>query len=598
MLKVYLYLLFFSFSFILNSQTYQDYVGYGHSSGVQVYSSPTTHSTHSASETISGANTIPSKAEASRFLSQSAFGGDYFHINQVQNMGIEKWIESQMLLPLSSYHQQYIDNYSYASSLLTNKNKKREYLSYAFYDLVLSKPDLLRHKQAFTLSQIFVISPVNSALSIAGYANSSYYDVLYQNAFGNFRDLLEQITLHPAMGIYLSYFQNEKSNPVEDKYPDENYARELLQLFTIGLHQLNNDGTFKTDVNGENIPTYKLEDVLELAKVFTGYSGSALLDNSEATFSGNAASYDLAIPMQAYQEMHDKSSKTIFGDLTIPYEQTADLDIKLSLDYIFNHPNVGPFIAQRLIQHYVTSNPSPEYVNRVALVFNNNGEGTRGDLAAVIKALLLDPEARNCNPADNLKAGRLIQPIERIIHLFRFLNISSPSGKLWLKDEKDIYDIMEQSFLGSPTVFNFFDPTYAEEQIIAPNNMVSPEFQLLNSTTGIHYMNFIENALKVIPFNNKTLANQNLTSLSNNDNDKPIFDKTDEIQVYQNLGLGALIDHVDIALCRGQLTNSTRTIIHDTVAGYSNQLADYSDEDAVNDVIYFMMSSPDYLILK
>lgn len=577
-------------------QSYQDHFGLGNVSGIEATSSPTTMS-HGTLESVSGSNNIPSTQEASRFLTQCGFGGDISDITKVQNLGVENWIDWQIQLPYTSYHEKYIENYQIATSLLENTNQKREYLSYSFYDIVLSNPDVLRHKQAFTLSQIFVISPTNSMLGNLGYANSSYYDILYQNAFSNFRDLLEKITLHPAMGIFLSHFQNEKSDPIAERYPDENYAREILQLFTIGIHLLNIDGTEKLDDNQQPIASYSSQDIQELAKVFTGYSGGLAADNSNPTFFGNVSNYNLTVPMKAYQNSHDKSEKKILSDIVISFEQTAEFDLSIALDYIFNHPNVGPHISRLLIQQYVTSNPSTDYIKRVAQVFNNNGKGIRGDLSAVIKAILLDPEARDCNIVSNPKSGRLLQPIERIIQLFKFLDISTPSGMFWYKDENDLYSKVEQSFLGSPTVFNFFTPEFAEESVLK-NDMVSPEFQLLNSTTAIHYINLIENALKVAPFNNKTSANAALSSMANNDNDKPTLNMSEELQVFQNVGLSGLIDHINTYLCRGQLSTETRNLIFDSVSAFLNHPHEYTNEDAVNDVIYFVMTSPDYLILK
>jgi len=316
------------------------------------------------------------------------------------------------------------------------------------------------------------------------------------------------------------------------------------------------------------------------------------------SFNNGVGITDFTVPMKMYENYHDKTPKTLFDGTQLPANQTGLSDFYEVINRLFNHPNVGPFIARRLIQNFVKSNPSPAYVNRVATVFNNNGNNERGDLKAVIKAILLDPEARICAPVDNdVKAGKLIQPIERFTHLFKAFDISSPSGKLFFKDYSVYQDKLGQSFLESPSVFNFFSPFYAENNFVEANDMVSPEFEILTTTSSIHYINLMENAIKYRPFNNQTSLNENTYGLTNNREDDPNLDFSDEIEVLQTLGVEALIERLNILLCRGSLSTSTKATITNTINEYFDRVGTYTNERAVQDAVYFIMIS-EYPILK
>ncbi len=381
-------------------------------------------------------------------------------------------------------------------------------MSFVFYDFVLKQPDVLRQKVAFALSQIFVISAYHgSTIQNENYSNLAYYDFLYQGAFGNYKDILADITFSVPMGWYLSHFMNQKADVVEKTYPDENYAREIMQLFSIGLHQLKPDGTPVKDGTGNNVPTYDIDNIAEIAKIFTGLAAS---ENEDGTPNDNFFknwNINQSAPMKMFDYYHSKGEKNILPGVTIPAGQSGLEDINQTLDALFNHPNVGPFISIRLIQNLVKSNPTPAYVNRVATVFNNNGAGVRGDLKAVVAAILLDPEARDCEWIDHPSNGKLIQPVERFTTLFKGFDIGTPSGKMWFDDFRDIYNETGQSFFASPSVFNFFSPFYAEDEFVAPQNLVSPEFQILNSVTAIAYINEMEDAIKERPFRNRSAGN-------------------------------------------------------------------------------------------
>ena len=305
--------------------------------------------------------------------------------------------------------------------------------------------------------------------------------------------------------------------------------------------------------------------------------------------------------MAMYEDEHETGPKTMIDGSVIPAGQTGMEDIQDALDVLFNHPNVGPFISIRLIQQLVKSNPTPSYINRIATVFNDNGQGVRGDMEAVVRAILTDPEARDCSWIDNAQSGKLKQPIERFTNLMLAFDVSTPSGDYWLDDTALLYPRVEQAYLASPSVFNFFTPFYAESETVKPNDMVSPEFQVLHSVTAIHYLNTIESAIKVNPFINKTAVdpNPNRPILTFNQNgDLPVLDFTDELALLGNSDLNGLLDRLDLIICHGQLSTDHRNLIINTIQQTFAGVSGYTAQDVIDDVLYFMMVSPDYLILK
>lgn len=587
-----------SIAFATKAQTYIDYFGNGHNVGISVSSSHENES-NSNEDAIVGRGHFPDEKGASRFLAQATMGVNYEDIQNVASIGIENWLNSQFNMAPISFESEYKRIYDEARAMVTDNDiHKNEYLSYTFYEKLIKHPDVLRQKLAFALSQIFVISPPNSFLNNKSYANANYYDVLYLGAFGNYRDMLYNVTLHPCMGIYLSHLQNQKADIVQGTVPDENYAREIMQLFSIGLYELNLDGSFKLDDNGELIPTYDIQDIQELSRVFTGLSGSKRFNDIEPTFNTLTSLFDLREPMTMYYDFHDKREKVLLDNTVIPANQPGMSDVDTAIDFLFNHPNVGPFIGKRLIQHLVKSNPSSQYIYRVSRKFEDDGTGIRGNMQEVIKAILTDPEARDCSWLNDQSSGKLIQPVQRLTNLFLAFDISTPSNKFWYRDASDIYDKLEQAFLNSASVFNFFTPFYAEKEFVDPSGLVSPEFQILNSTSGMYYLNETENALKISPFRNRTLANDTYTRLVENEADVPVLDFTDEILAYQTGGLNSLLDRLDLLICRGQLEQGVRNIIEDTLTQNMDNNSEYDVNALIHDAIYYMMISPNYTILK
>jgi len=407
--------------------------------------------------------TAISANEASRFLTQSTFGPTQQSIHELRTMGIEAWLDEQFTLQ-GPAHLDYVSNYSNGS----NRAPRHEVW---WNDVVLGQ-DQLRQRVAFALSQLFVVSDTGYTLRNSQLGITAYYDLLRNHAFGNFRELLEQVTLSPVMGLYLSMLQNAKTDPEASTRSDENFAREVLQLFTIGLHDLNLDGT--TDGN----PVFTQDHVEAFARVFTGWNYANTTRWDRPPFTGG----DLISPMRPFASFHDSTEKTLLNGSIAPAGLTARQDLEFALDNIFNHVNVAPFVSKQLIKRLVTSNPTPAYIARVATVFNDDGAGERGNLQAVIRAILMDEEARQI-PAF-AAYGKLREPVLRLSHLWRAFNIQ-PGTQASERNEfntgspelMNLTSVTGQSVLRSPSVFNFFQPGFAPAGPVAAQNLVAPEFE-------------------------------------------------------------------------------------------------------------------------
>ncbi|WP_082081319.1 DUF1800 domain-containing protein [Methylocucumis oryzae] len=375
--------------------------------------------------------------DAARFLNMATFGANPRDINHLKHFTYQQWINQQMSMKASCHLE---------SLNITQDNNDRNNRIEVWFRHAVTAPDQLRQRVAFALSEIFVVSDMNSG--IPPHALTVYNDILVRNAFGNFRDLLEKVTLSPAMGSYLSMLGNQKPSRAKGIRADENFAREIMQLFTVGLVQLNANGEPLLK-DGTTVPTYNQSDIENLARVFTGWSWG----DSLSFFDGD----DWRISMKAFRAFHDRDGKVIINKKRIAENQTAEKELDIALNTLFNHPNVGPFIGLRLIQRLVTSNPSPEYIARVAKKFNDNGDGVRGDMKAVIKAVLLDPEALG-GVKVNKRFGKLREPLLVLTHLWRAFDASTAEGTLpyYYPD----YTI-GQAPLSSPSVFNFFRPNFA-----------------------------------------------------------------------------------------------------------------------------------------
>lgn len=534
----------------------------------------------------------PTSTEASRFLTQASFGPTDAAISQVRAAGYSQWIDQQMVAARPTSHQAEVEaRLAAAQQASADARLTASDFYYTWWEQAVTGPDQLRQRMKLAYSEIFVISLTDTNVDVRGVA--SYYDMLGANAFGNFRTLLEQVTLHPMMGVYLTWLGNQKEDPATGRNPDENYAREVMQLMTIGLYQLNLDGTVKTDASGRPIPTYSPDDISGLAKVFTGYSYYSPAPTNN-TFRGAQRNADWPVrPMIAYPAFHSTSAKAFLGT-TIPASTTADPagDLKIALDTLFNHPNVGPFIGRQLIQRLVTSNPSPAYVQRVASVFNNNGKGMRGDMAAVVRAVLLDPEARDAAQAAGPNAGKLREPVVRMANWARAFGAASASGD-WLIGSTSGNTSLGQTALTSPSVFNFFRPGYSPPNTrVGGAGLVAPEFQIVDEVTVAGYLNTMQTAI-----------DGGVGTATNGVRDV----RADYAPLMALAGdVSALVDRVDLLLTYGQMTATTRSRIVQAVGGVTVPAATGANQAAINAAltnraklaVYMTMASPDYLVQR
>ncbi|WP_236980784.1 DUF1800 domain-containing protein [Membranihabitans maritimus] len=600
MKKIILYLLIIYGSTIF-AQTNSTYLGAGNDNNIKVYSSsnytpPGRNNSASAENTINGSGLDGPRQSAARFLSQATFGANDVDIDLVLESGFGNWIDEQIAKPspsmLNTLHSVYQQGYQLH---LENGGEPDDYygpywihFQYAFWQNNIMNQDALRQKVAWALSQIFVIS-IQSDLEGRGEALASFYDVLLKNALGNFEDLLQEVTLHPAMGYYLSHYNNPKVDPETNIHPDENYAREVMQLFTIGLHELNVDGTVKYNGAGNPVPTYDMNTISEMARVFTGLGPGGLMRTNEWVqepfFGLDIYFNDLTVPMTMYEEYHDNGEKVLIDGTVLPAGQGGIKDIKEALHTLFMHPNTGPFITRRLIQHLVKSNPSPAYIERISSVFNNNGQGKRGDLGAVVKAILLDPEARTCEWIQEPSQGKLRDPFVRYLNVVRSMDLNNSNGIFW-NTGYEFWNSTGQVPLAAPSVFNFYLPDYQTNAFKSNGNLYSPVFQIHNTKTSLDMINQVYqwtmhwNLLRAWDPVEPTFLDYN--------NCEPLA-KDPEV----------LINKLDILFTHGQMDPFTRKNIREAIEKIrgSNLGADYLEYRSAL-ALYLTLISPDFTILK
>ena len=547
-------------------------------SGATVAANPSTQAMLADNATLASApatvmaNAAPtaaSRAQASHFLAQATFGATNASISTLTGTTQSAWINTQFQVPQTLHRLHLVE--AAASGVWVGQNQVFE----TFWKQAATGKDQLRQRVAYALSQIFVISMGDAAVNVRTYGVADYYDMLGRNAFGNFRTLLEDVARHPMMGLYLSHLRNQKENGA--RMPDENFAREIMQLMSLGVYQLNQDGSLKTS-GGQPIETYSHADVMGLAKVFTGWSWGGP-DRSDNRFSGAVAAADRDwTPMQNYPGFHSSSTKTFLGVST---NGTGEADLKVALDTLFNHPNVGPFFGRLLIQRLVSSNPSPAYISRVAAAFNNNGAGVRGDMRAVIRAVLLDPEA-----ASNGSAKKLREPVLRLANWMRAFNAKSNNGRFLMTQTDDAVNGLGQSPFRSPSVFNFYRPSYTPPNTsLSAASMVAPEMQITGEPSVIGYLNFMQ---LVVPYG---------TGVSR-----------DIVPDYSaELALAAqpaqLVDHLALLLMGGEMSSTMRNQLVTAVTALPVPTATASNAQAVTTAktyrvwlaIYLTMASPEYL---
>ena len=528
---------------------------------------------------------------SSRFLAQATLGADLAEIEYAERLGFESWIDEQLALPASSHLEEMRRlELAYGDPGLPQILRSPFYRRLAWWSRVMSAPDTLRQRVAMALSEIFVVSEVMDALAVHPEAVASYYDVLLEHAFGSYEALLLDVTLHPAMGVYLSHLNNDRSDPVVGRFPDENYAREVMQLFSIGLFELAPDGSLLRDVAGDPIPTYGNDEVTELAKVFTGLGlqGPGAFFGAPFLAPFGAPVGDRTRPMIMYDAHHEPGPKRLLDGFVLPAGQSGMQDVEAAVAQLASHPNVGPFLARRLIQRLVKSNPSPGYIERVARVFDDDGAGVRGNLGAVVRAVLLDGEARR-DPGD-VEDGRLREPFLRWVALLRAFDARAPSGE-YLIDGTAIGVLVGQHPMASPSVFNFFQPDFAPNGPVKQAGLVAPEFQVTTDASVVWIANlatyflFIDAAFQPGP---------ELFRPGSVDPDQMriAFDFS-ALAALANDPAG-LLDRLDLLLTYGTLSTGTRAEILRVLESPGIDDA----ELRVRLAIHFLLMSPDYAVVR
>ena len=538
--------------------------------------------------------------EAARFLTQATFGPVDVDIDRVMAVGYAAWIDEQLALPAANVHRTHWQARDQELRAVDpNAKAFGDQVLESFWKQAVTAPDQLRHRVAFALSQIFVISMVDGGVADNTRAVAAWLDMLGNQGLGRYRDLLETVSLHPMMGVYLSHLRNQKADARTGRVPDENYAREVMQLFSIGLVELNPDASAKL-VDGKMVDTYTPADISGLAKVFTGWSWSCPdWPNNSCFFNGSldgASDPDRSFaPMVGYPQYHSKDEKR-FLSATVPVQATADpaASLRVGLDTLAAHPNVGPFIGRQLIQRLVTSNPSADYVRAVAAVFANNGSGVRGDMKAVVKAVLMHPEARVLSNT----SGKLREPVLRLSALLRAFAFRSDTGHWRVGNTESASTSLGQAPLRSPSVFNFYRPGYVPPGTQAATaKLVVPEMQITHESSVAGYVNAVRDGLSLgIGSVNTTVGGVPL----NRRDIQPDF--SPELALATDPA--ALVDRVLARLTHGNNNDALRAELVQAVNSISVPLVtplnqaqiDAAKRNRVNAALLLTLVSPEFLV--
>ncbi len=501
--------------------------------------------------------------QASRFLSQAAIGHSKADLLNLADSGYEAWLTAQFAVARPQKFWDYLIANGFDAAANINSTNGFDPMIWA---QLMGSGDLLRQRVGLALLDQLVVNVDGFGGSWRAFALAAYLDVLWDNAFGNFRDVLEGISTNAAMGLYLTFLGNAKANAATGSIPDENYARELMQLFTIGLTMLNMDGT-QVLSGGNPVPSYTQADVSQAARVWTGYN-YATADNTTPA--------RLRLPMTITATRSETGGASFLG-ITIPAGSDGATARKLALDGLFNHQNVPPFISKQLIQHMVTSNPSPTYVGRVAAVFANNGSGVRGDLKAVIRAVLIDPEARDDTQAGSTTFGKLREPVVRLVQWAKAFGVASASQQWAFGNTSSSASRLGESPGRAPSVFNWFRPGYTPPgSTIATSGMVAPEFQITNEPTIIAYVNYMQTVI----VNGAGDAKGDYSALTTIAPDSQ-----------------ALLNELNLVLAAGQISAATISLMKTAL----DSIATTTTAGTLNRIyaaIVLVMASPEYLVLR
>ncbi len=498
---------------------------------------------------------LPQAAEASRFLVQSTFGPTLESIVMVMERGMSGWLQDQAEAPIE----------------LTRPNMSRSGISpsatwwrHGWWTTVITANDQLRQRIAYALSQILVVN--NEPGTVIGdnpFTKANYYDQFLQSAFTPYREILEKVTYSPVMGFYLSHLNNRKSDATIGRFPDENFAREIMQLFTIGLWELEVNGQRKTTESGEFIPTYDNEVIRNMAKIFTGMSHTRSRGEIAESFFDTSNGNDYLFPMKVWDEEHEEGEKILFRNVVIPSGLAGDEDVQMTLDALAAHPNTGPFISRLLIQRFTSSNPSQQYISRVSAVWNTSG----GNLERVIRGILLDPEARG--RADQEFSGKVREPLLRLIHLLRAFGSPETSNSTGVQFSALNRDF-GQFVMSSPSVFNFYLPDHSPSGELNDNGLFSPELEIATTSALLD------------TFNRFSVSVSGHAGLVMNYDDERLLASDPD----------ALLDHLDILLTFGNMSPELKATIRTEISRFSNPTL------RVLDSVRFIVNSPNYCILK
>jgi len=523
----------------------------------------------SPSSTPNSSPTTPTLTpeQASRFLGQAAWGANPSTLKTVTDQGLSGWLALQMAMPLTQSMTSWLIEKGYNDATVSGNINGDGGWTGAIWNKLFTAPDAFRQRAVLALSELFVVSALGLPISWKNFAIANYWENLEKNVFGNFRNLLEAVTLSSAMGSYLNMKGNQKANAATGRAPDENYAREVMQLFTIGLYKLNFDGSLQLNAQGQPIETYDNNDIQGLARVFTGWDLAA---GTDPTGTLAASAYRQGLPMALNASLHSPEEKSFLGTV-IPAGTLGAESLRIGFDTLFMHPNTAPFIAKQLIQRLVTSNPSPVYVDRVAKAFINNGNGVRGDMKAVWTALLLDSEARSASKVNTF--GKLREPMVRLVQWGRTFGATNADG-LWTLGNTSAETTLNQMPLYAPSVFNYFRPGYAPPNTaLLQAGLVAPELQIADEPSVVGYVNYMAGTV-----NNARVVKADYST------EKALAATP-----------ATLIDHLNLHLAAGAISAANRTLMTQAVT----TIAATTDAGLLNRVyaaIVLVMSSNDYLI--
>ena len=543
-----------------------------------------------------------SDEDAARFLLHAQFSASTGQIAQVRSLGYEGWLDEQLVLPNSQSGWDWLVEKGYSAIDVNEFFFAFGSNNYMVWHQLFQSPDAVRRRWALALSEIFVVSwrGIKDVMNWDNFAMAHYWDILCRHALGNYRDLLEELTLSPAMGAFLSTRGNQKEDAISGRLPDENYAREVMQLFSIGLVKLNMDGSLQRDATGNPVETYTADDVSNLARVFTGYELNELqprFTNPNPPHQSIHHVSTVRSPMVLNPQQHSPLPKQFLG-VTIAANTSGPESLRIALDALFNHPSTAPFLARQFIQRLVTSNPSPAYIERVASAFVNNGGGVRGDLKAVLKAVLLDEEARGAASLNSKTFGKLREPMLRVAQWGRTFKLKSKQGTWkaawgpWNPSRE-----LGQYPLDPPSVFNFFRPGYVPPgTAMAQSGATAPEFQIVNESSVATWPNWLLDHMNGIWVQAPDKPGYVVRGLPDGLDIVPDY----SVETALVTDTPALVRRLNLLLCAGQLSAGTVALIE--AALREDRINASANDDFkrihVARALIIVMSSAEYLVQR